>query len=159
MRLGREERQELVGYLSGEGLSVRAIAPIVGADPATVSRDRSRVADATPAPAPTSSGSATIATREGVVIAEQTRTNVTGLDGKTYHRPEPKKPQRRALTDSARDAGWDIRKAVERLERIREDDRFSRNKEELAELLRGHLVYVIETCQGLLDDINQSKES
>ncbi|MGG7507983.1 hypothetical protein [Plantibacter sp. YIM 135249] len=30
MRLGREERQELVGYLAGEGLSSTAIAPIIG---------------------------------------------------------------------------------------------------------------------------------
>lgn len=39
MRLGREERQELVGYLSGEGLSTRAIAPIVGASVSTVKTD------------------------------------------------------------------------------------------------------------------------
>lgn len=91
--------------------------------------------------------------------AAQARPKVTGLDGKQYMRPEPKKPQRRALTDVARDAGWDVRKATERLERVWEDDRFSRNKEEVAELVRGHLMYVIETCQGFLDDINQSKEN
>ena len=30
MRLPRDQRQELVGYLAGEGMSTRAIAPIVG---------------------------------------------------------------------------------------------------------------------------------
>lgn len=39
MRLGRDERQELVGYLSGEGLSTRAIAPIVGVSREQVRRD------------------------------------------------------------------------------------------------------------------------
>jgi len=39
MRLGRDERQQLVGYLAGEGLSTRAIAPIVGVDRKTVDRD------------------------------------------------------------------------------------------------------------------------
>jgi hypothetical protein len=39
MRLGRDERQELVSYLSGEGLSTRAIAPIVGVDRKTIERD------------------------------------------------------------------------------------------------------------------------
>src|SRR5690606_2387074 len=38
MRVSREERQELVGYLAGEGLSTRAIAPIVGVDRKTIER-------------------------------------------------------------------------------------------------------------------------
>lgn len=42
MRLGRDERQELVGYLSGEGLSTRAIAPIVGVSHETVAQDISK---------------------------------------------------------------------------------------------------------------------
>lgn len=39
MRLGRDERQEIVGYLAGEGLSTRAIAPIVGVSKAQVAVD------------------------------------------------------------------------------------------------------------------------
>ena len=39
MRVSREERIELVSYLAGEGLSTRAIAPIVGVDRKTVERD------------------------------------------------------------------------------------------------------------------------
>jgi hypothetical protein len=65
IRLTRQQRRELVGYLSGEGMSQRAIADVVGADQATVSRDLA--------------GDAT-ASREPV----------TGLDGKTYkRRPTP----------------------------------------------------------------------
>lgn len=44
MRLGRVERQELVAYLSGEGMSTRAIAPIVGVDNKTVHNDLKRAA-------------------------------------------------------------------------------------------------------------------
>lgn len=73
MRLGRDERQELVGYLSGEGLSVRAIAPIVGADNKTVHRDIAAVANAAPDDAPKS--------------GDYETTTVTGLDGKAYARP------------------------------------------------------------------------
>ena len=36
MRLDREQRRELVAYLAGEGMSTRAIAPIVGVDNATL---------------------------------------------------------------------------------------------------------------------------
>lgn len=52
MRLGRDERQELVGYLSGEGLSTRAIAPIVGVDQKTVSNDLRREEFSSPVPEP-----------------------------------------------------------------------------------------------------------
>lgn len=79
---------------------------------------------------------------------------VTGLDGKTYTRPEPSKPKRRALPDQARDAGWDLRKSVERLERIAADDRFAANKEQVTPHLRSHLTNAIEVCQDLLDRIN-----
>lgn len=75
-------------------------------------------------------------------------------DGKTYTRPEPReqqKPRRRPITDAAGDAGWNLRKATERLQRITEDDRFSRNKEEVTAHLRGHLLYAVEVCQDLLD--------
>jgi hypothetical protein len=39
MRLARDERQEMVKVLSAEGMSNRAIAPIVGASEPTVRRD------------------------------------------------------------------------------------------------------------------------
>jgi len=89
-------------------------------------------------------------------IAEAAKKKVTGLDGKEYSRPAPReqKPRRKALTDTARDAGWELRKAVERLQRIAEDDRFSRNKEEVTPLLRGHLINAVEVCQDLLDQID-----
>lgn len=39
MRLGRDERRELVDYLAGESMSTRAIEPIVGVDRKTFERD------------------------------------------------------------------------------------------------------------------------
>lgn len=166
MRLAREDRQELVGYLSGEGMSTRGIASIVGADQATVVRDIRRDASASPetgagARVPDGDGepqAPDVAAVTAPVEASVPPRAVTGLDGKTYTRPEPQAPRRRAITDQARDAGWDARKVAERLQRLREDDRLSRNKEEVAAHLRSHLAFVIETCQGFLDDLNQSQE-
>lgn len=172
MRLSREDRQELVEYLSGEGMSTRAIAPIVGVHHDTVATDlKAGVGNPTPVPdsvaasvEPEAPGVAaepiTVDTTTGEVIeapvtVTETVKTVTGLDGKTYPAaPTTSKPKRRALPDVARDAGWDLRKAVERLERIREDDRFSRNQDEVAAHLRAHLAYSIETCQGILDDLH-----
>jgi hypothetical protein len=158
LRLERDARQEIVAELSAEGMSARAIAPVVGITPMQVTRDlKAGVTNVTPEPQ--TMMRVNEATGE---VEDVPARHVTGMDGKEYAvpiRPEPRKPNRRALTDVARDTGWDIRKAVEKLERVREDDRYSRNKEEVAALIRGHLMYVIETCQGFLDDLNQNEEN
>ena len=83
---------------------------------------------------------------------------VTGLDGKQYARPEPAGPRRKPLPDAARDAGWELRKAVERLTRLAEDDRFPANEERVATQLSGHLHNAIEVCQDLLDRLNPNKK-
>lgn len=184
LRLERDARQELAAELSAEGMSTRAIAPIFGTTHKTIVKDlQSQVVPEVPPadepeprqvvdviePEPYRDVVELFATEEREGRMDQVRADfsdavdarnkITGMDGKQYPRPEPKKAQRRALTDQARDAGWEVRKSVERIERIWEDDRFSRNKEEVATLLRGHLMYVIETCQGFLDDIDQNEEN
>lgn len=73
--------------------------------------------------------------------------------------PPPPKPhgtngrKRRPITDSARDTGWKLRKEMEKTERLIADDRFPTNKEEVATHLRGHLSYVLETAQRLLNTL------
>lgn len=160
LRLERDARQELVAELSAQTMSVPAIAAVVGVAERTIQRDfreieTQGVTGVTPSP-PQTMMRVNEVTGE---VEDVPARHVTGMDGKEYAVPVQKKPNRRALTDSARDTGWDVRKAVEKLERIREDDRYSRNKKEVAELLRGHLIYVIETCQGMLDDLNQNEEN
>lgn len=92
MRLGRDERQELVEYLSGEGLSVRAIAPIVGSTKSQVARDiqAAPVPNGTPRPATEPPVIVNESTGEVIddapVTVTETHTTkvVTGLDGKSY---------------------------------------------------------------------------
>lgn len=64
--------------------------------------------------------------------------------------------RRQPLVDTARNAGWEFRKAVERLERIAADDRFSANREQVAEQLNGHLSYAIEVCQNLMTQLERT---
>ncbi|WP_196374769.1 hypothetical protein [Propionibacterium freudenreichii] len=82
MRLPREQRRELVTYLAGEGMSTRAIAPIVGAGQRTVVRD---VQAGEPFDSPTY---AEASTRDPEPDAEPTvqvaARSVIGLDGHTY---------------------------------------------------------------------------
>lgn len=170
LRLARDVRQELVAELSAQGMSTRAIAPVVGVAHKTIARDLSAVSNDTPV---ATEDNIWVEPNTGEVVEPQTMMqlnpntgipedvparHVTGLDGKEYAVAVQKKPNRRALTDVAKDAGWDIRKAAERLERIRDDDRYARNKNEVSIHLRSHLIYVIETCQGVLDDLTKKEE-
>lgn len=82
---------------------------------------------------------------------------VIGIDGKSYQADYKPKPRRRPLPDAAGTAGWDLRKIVDRIERIAADDRYPRHKEEVATQLRSHLTHAIEVFQDLLDDINQEE--
>jgi hypothetical protein len=92
MRLGREQRQELVEYLSGEGLSTRAIAPIVGVSDFTVREDqkagaRNLAAVPNGTPVKTAVSSETPLAPSSVVTEPRA---VVGLDGKNYAAPAPR---------------------------------------------------------------------
>lgn len=66
------------------------------------------------------------------------------------NKTEPTKPRRTSLPDAAQRAGWEFRRAVERLERIAADDRFPTHREQVAAALRGHLTYATEVLHDLL---------
>lgn len=88
----------------------------------------------------------------------------TGIDGKSYPRPAlppTAKQKRKPLMESVDAAGWELRRAVERLERLSNDDRFSLHRDQVAAYLRGHLEYTVEVCQDLLGQfpINDAKET
>ena len=151
LRLARDDRREMVAILSSEGMSTRAIAPIVGVSNKTVHEDLSTVTSGNSRPATVTS----LDGRERPAKVETIRVDAnTGeiLDAATVS--EPRNPPRRSLVDSARDAGQELRKAIERLERIATDDRFARNKNEVAAHLRHHLTHAIKVCQDLDNQIN-----
>jgi hypothetical protein len=134
MRLARGERQEMVQMLSAEGMSTRAIAPIIGATEGTVRNDL----------------------RAG---AKNYAPEIEGMDGKTYARPElspepaAPAPKRRPLTDQSSEAGWDLAKSVEKIERIITDDRFPANREQVTNHLKQHLINSIQSLETLLNTL------
>lgn len=163
-KLGVELRREVVRELSNAGLSTRAIAPVVGVSNYTVSKDLQGVSNLTPdmdaidrdvaeaeaALRPSVANPITGEVLDDAVVTEtHTVTVVTGLDGKEYKRPDPAAPRRGSLIDDARNAGWQLRKAVERLERIQEDDRFTKNKVEILAALQPHLDFANEVISDL----------
>lgn len=92
LHLAREVRRELVAELAAQGMSTRAIAPIVGATKSQVARDIAAVPDGTPEPVVIAVNVAT-----GEVIEDAP---ITGLDGKTYARPTPRRVRPRASRPS-----------------------------------------------------------
>jgi ParB-like chromosome segregation protein Spo0J len=62
--------------------------------------------------------------------------------------------RRRPLPDQARDAGWDLRKAAERIERITRDERMAGNRRRVTLVLRGHLQWVADTVATALDALD-----
>lgn len=146
LRLPREERQEVVASLRESGLSVRAISAATGLGLGTVQREiSSGVPNGTPA------------------------RSVTGTDGKTYAAKgapqppdEPEDPEgppvrpekkRRPLTDAFKDAGYDLIKIVERVDRLTTDDRFPRNAEQVALINRGDLQRALDLLTTAVDRI------
>lgn len=80
--LRRSQRRELVTYLAGEGMSTRAIAPVVGTDQSTVVRDvQAPDANASPAHVEASGDRSTPHAEPTVQVAAR---SVIGLDGHTY---------------------------------------------------------------------------
>lgn len=180
LRLPRDERQQIVGYLAGEGMSSRAIAPIVGASHMTVERDRQAgVTNVTPEQAPAAdyvtdqadldaapelpdegggaphdSGDAEPSEDEGLSLPSPSSRSVTGLDGKQYARPEPQTPRRAPLPDAFWRAAYDLTKVTERIGRLSEDDRFPQNAEKVAQANLGDLIRARDLLQQVIEQLN-----
>ena len=111
LRLARDDRREVVALLRSEGMSTRAIAPIVGASKDTVHRDLSTVSD------------------ETVDTEIVTSGTVVSLDGRQRpaFQPPPapdRKPRRKPIGDSYRNQSLDLEKRVRGIQKLSEDDRW-----------------------------------
>jgi hypothetical protein len=167
LRLPLEDREQAVRSLRTAGLSTRAIASATGQSRSTVHRGLAAVPSGTPESA-----------------HQQQAPSVTGLDGKSYagsrapvsdsddpidteivddQAPQPVGPpppgasstaKRRSLTEAAKDAGWEIRRAAERIARIVGDDRLPTNKQQVSAALGNHLHFVAETVTAALGQLS-----
>ena len=181
LRLPRDERQQIVGYLAGEGMSSRAISRVVeDLPPRTAARwaAKSGVPDGTPEPTPAAdyvtdqadldaapelpdegaatphdSGDAEPSEDEGLSLPSPSSRSVTGLDGKQYARPEPQTPRRAPLPDAFWRATYDLTKVTERLGRLTQDDRFPQNAEKVATANRSDLLRASDLLHQVIDSI------
>lgn len=169
LRLPREERQEIVASLREAGLSTRAIASATGNSTKTITEDLKQVSQTTTPEQPSK-----VVGLDGKTYTPKPRLSdlisaddLAELNGKPKRQPEPEpapepepKPEpakrRPPLTDQTDKAGWDIRKSAERIGRLLADDRFEKNKEQVALSLRGHLLFVQNAITAALDQLGDT---
>jgi hypothetical protein len=141
MALPPDERRAVSVLLRGQGMSTRAIAPAVGVHHDTVASDLSPVGNPTP---------------------EFEAVPITGLDGKTYQpkppvpQPDtaPSKPRRGPITDDAGRIGRDLASITRRLNKMLDDDRFSRNREQIGNQIRPHPQHCLDALERLIQQID-----
>lgn len=68
------------------------------------------------------------------IEAEVQAARITGTDGKSYPKPEPRPQQRKSLPDVFWHACYDLTKGAERIARLSEDDRFRQNTDQISRL-------------------------
>jgi hypothetical protein len=146
LSLPKEERAETIQSLRSAGMSVRAISTATGVGVGTVHRELScggSVPNGTmPDRITTTDGRKYPATRPATPSrAPDLLAGDDWIEPDAYPEvvdaelvdepptPEPLKPKRRPLPEAFTDAGRDLTRAAERLARLTEDDRFSRNRE------------------------------
>ena len=167
--LAADVRRQLVGMLSAQGMSTRAIAPTVGVSQQAVAKVL-RHPDVTTKLSPEPESLAEYRgrvlrdaeTNHKIIkltgpesVSDPTPAKVVGLDGKAYARPEPK-PQadrRTPLRDGFRDAALDLDKPVHRFERLAADDRLPRNRSEVARYAND-LTRAIDALQRVAEQLS-----
>ena len=158
-----EERREIVQWLTAEGMSPNAIAPVVGVTRQRVSQIRAEIQGASDLHP--ERGPLTLAPEEAEGHAEsvnrgisyvqrmrEERPTITGLDGKTYTRPEPHaaRPIRRPLPDMIADALHELDKRADVLAALIQDDRFRANRETVAARSLAQAKKTANTLAGVL---------
>ncbi len=185
LRLEKDLRREFVKELSSEGMSTRAIAPIVGVDHATAVRDLQRGAIAPPVESTSSDYSVSAPDFEddtklspivsvehhdivepvdmgtGEILedpepsAEPEPKPVTGLDGKTYQRAVPSKPRRNPITDQFTHRTVELTRLVDSFTRLIEDDRFDTNKKNIAATNGSDIKRAVDALSKVLDALRK----
>lgn len=162
LKLPVPQRREIVAELASAGMSNRAIADAVDVDHKTVGNDLSATGENSPVDRKSLGADG----RERSHPRPSTEPQIPETDSGSevidaeivdppQARPAPKpsskpaEPRRRPLTDSAREIGLDLKNLTARMEKLLADDRFARNKGEVAPHLRHYLTEAIKVCQDL----------
>jgi hypothetical protein len=162
---GIQTRREVVAYLYGENMSQRGIAEIVGVSQKTVDRDMEQVSHGDSPDAEMRLQTAVHAEDDDDEApadldqdGDKPSQTTTGLDGKTYPRerkkqPPAEKPRRPPITETFHKAAYELGKLTRRIERLAADDRFTRNRTELARIA-SDLIRARDLLTAVIDQLD-----
>jgi ParB family transcriptional regulator, chromosome partitioning protein len=71
-------------------------------------------------------------------------------------KPSASTPKRKSLTPALDTAGWNLRRAADRVQKLVSDDRFPSHSAEVAPQLRSHITYTADLCASLLARIEET---
>lgn len=163
IRLPREERQEVVASMREIGMSVRAIASATGSSygsvQAVTAGDQKRSPDAGPAPVTGTDGKTYTPRPRPVpefapdeeIVPGMTASELDALNVKPT--PEPAAPRRRPITEAFDTAAYELKRAVERVARLTEDDRLEKNKDQIAGANLSDLIRVRDSLNGVINTL------
>lgn len=136
VRLDREQRREIVAEMRSVGMSTRAIGSALGTPQRTIADDVTGLSE----------------TAQTVTSLDGRRRPAQRVDRETGEvDPPARATPRRALPDAFFDASYDLTKAVERVTRLAEDDRFPQNAEQVAAKHRDDLIRARDALQGVIN--------
>lgn len=164
LRLPREDRQEVVASLRESGLSTRAIASATGISQMQVSRDLRSTGEPNVSPVVGTDGKTYASPRPASQISQFDDSDwvepEAAIPGQS-HVPEPASQEtaapaatrRRPLPEAFADAGRDLTRATEKLTRLAEDNRFTRNRDQTHHQMP-ELIGALERTTALLQAMN-----
>lgn len=164
LRLPAEERDEAVRSLRSAGLPTRAIVAATGTSKGTVHRITGAPPGAPAQPKPTAvaglDGKSYAGSRVGApdpdepLDAEIVEDDSEPAAASASPGPRSGVVRRRPLGEQAKEAGWAIRRATERVVRIVGDDRLPANKQQVSAALRSHLLFVAQAVDAALGELS-----
>jgi hypothetical protein len=177
----RADRPELVSRLRRQGLSQQQIGDTLGVSQRTVGSDlnrnsaieqpltstnargQERPTTYAPRPPATKPTDERIDPVTGEIVPAPTYipapAKVTDLDGKTDTRPEPvAAPRRRPLPEAFWETAYDLGKKAESLLRLTEDDRWSTNRDAVADKNLAQMRETANTLARVLAALETSQE-
>ncbi|MCI1637983.1 MAG: hypothetical protein LKI30_07790 [Bifidobacterium crudilactis] len=185
LRLEKDLRREFVKELSSEGMSTRAIAPIVGVSKSQVATDievsssgqliDDVLEDGQFRPPESESSDYSVASpefedvpepdvpvdaRTGEILDSPETKTVTGLDGKQYKVPERQsaKPRRTPITERFTSRTVDLIKLVDSFTRLVGDDRFDTNKQNIADMNASDIKRAVVALSKVLDALETTNK-
>lgn len=164
--LTRDQRRDLVAKLRGDGMPVRKIAQTIGVPKSTVADDLRDVSGSghvdLPGTITDTLGRQQPATRprtaapddaDLIAGADWVQPEGPGFEDAVTPPPQPAKPKRRPLPEAFAETALDLAKTSERLDRLRQDDRFTRNRAHTHHQMPA-LITALEHTTALIRDMD-----